>query len=159
MDWLQTAVGLGTGIVVATITSVLTVRLALRRFYAEKWWERKSTAYTAIIEAMHHVREQADSSFEAERRHVEIPPETEEILRRKMKEGLAQLRLHRDIGSLVVSDEATALLNKLLENLEASADEQSWIEYLVARMNAVTECMPQMRRIAKIDLRIDGLPR
>lgn len=49
MDWPTAAANLGVGIVVAVTTAVVTVRLALKRFYAESWWTRKYKAYRAGI--------------------------------------------------------------------------------------------------------------
>lgn len=160
MDWIQVAVNTGTGLLVGLITARVTVRYALRRFYAEKWWERKNAAYTAIIEAIHHIGEHADNNFEALRRDVEIPKDIEEDLTRKMREATAQLRLHRDVGSLVISQEATNRVNKLLSELEASATPgTTWLDHLLARINAVGECLTDVRRIACADLRLDELSR
>jgi hypothetical protein len=45
------------GIVVAITTSLIAVKLALRRFYSEKWWEQKLSAYTRIIEALSQMKD------------------------------------------------------------------------------------------------------
>jgi len=50
MDWVTTGINFAASIVVAVITARLTVHLAIKRFYAEKWWERRYSAYAAIIE-------------------------------------------------------------------------------------------------------------
>jgi hypothetical protein len=42
-------------LVVAVFTSIVTVQLALRRFHAERWWERKTDAYSRIVEALNVV--------------------------------------------------------------------------------------------------------
>lgn len=39
-------------IIIAIITSVVTVRLSLKQFYSQKWWEKKAEAYTNIIESL-----------------------------------------------------------------------------------------------------------
>jgi hypothetical protein len=41
------------------------VWLSLRRFYREKWWERKIAAYTAIMESLHHMKRDLDVSYDA----------------------------------------------------------------------------------------------
>jgi hypothetical protein len=40
-------------IVTAVVAAIVTVRLAIRRFYAERWWERKAIAYETLLGAMH----------------------------------------------------------------------------------------------------------
>lgn len=118
MDWLPPVVNLGSSIVVAIVTSMLTVRLALRRFYSEKWWERKSAAYMAIIEGLHHIREHADTNLVFSLRGKDLPPEGEKELTQELQEAMAQLRKHRDLGSFVVSDVAISLLNQLFSELD-----------------------------------------
>ena len=73
--WITLAINLVTGLVIALVTAVLTVKLALKRFYTENWWKRKSEAYGAIIEALHHVREYADTNFRFSLLGRELPPE------------------------------------------------------------------------------------
>src|SRR5439155_19344811 len=40
------------GLFVAIVTSLLTVRLAVWRFHSEKWWERKAELYSRLMEAL-----------------------------------------------------------------------------------------------------------
>src|SRR5438094_5124193 len=40
------------GLFIAAVTSILTVRLALWRFHSEKWWERKAELYSRLMEAL-----------------------------------------------------------------------------------------------------------
>src|SRR5258708_40148272 len=72
-------------VVVAVFTAVVTVRLALRRFYAEKSWERKSVAYGAVLEALHHVRNHADTNLTFSIRGKELPPPREQHMTNKMR--------------------------------------------------------------------------
>jgi hypothetical protein len=156
MNWtivLTSLVSLG----IAVVTSLLTVRLALRRFYSEKWWERKSAAYTAIIESMHHLREHADTNLVFETKDRKLPPEGEELLDRNLRQAMADLRKHRDIGSFVISEEAMNVLKSLFAELEKSVkigQLRSYIEYLDYRVGAVDQALAKMRDVAKRDLSI-----
>src|SRR6266536_1374619 len=49
------------GLVIAVVTAIITVRLALRRFYSERWWERKAQAYSDILEALYISQAYADA--------------------------------------------------------------------------------------------------
>lgn len=44
-----------TACITAPLAAGLTARFALHRFYAEKQWERKVAAYTAIFDALHDI--------------------------------------------------------------------------------------------------------
>ena len=43
-----------TTIMIAAVSSWITVQLSLRRFRTEKWWERRVAAYERLIEVLHH---------------------------------------------------------------------------------------------------------
>lgn len=153
--WLTGALTLSSGLIVAVVSSLLTVRLALRRFYSEKWWERKAAAYTAIMESMHHVREHADTHLAFELNGRELPADGKDKLDRELRQAVADLRRHRDVGSLVISAEATAALNELFQELEKSAQighERSFFEYLDYRVGALDRSLQNMRRMARQDL-------
>lgn len=154
MDWLPPVVNLGSSIVVAIVTSMLTVRLALKRFYSEKWWERKSAAYTAIIEGLHHIREHADTNLVFSLRGKDLPPEGEKELTQELQEAMAQLRKHRDLGSFVASDEAISLLNQLFSELDASTNTPHWQKHLEMKLAAVDKCLSGMRSVARNDLKL-----
>lgn len=49
---IQLAVGVG----IAVVTAYVAVLLAVRRFRAEKYWERKVNAYVDILTALHKVK-------------------------------------------------------------------------------------------------------
>ncbi len=147
------------GLIVAVVTSIVTVRLALRRFYSEKWWERKANAYAAIMESMHHVREHADTHLAFETRaQLPMPTEGEEKLKRELEEAIADLRKHRDVGSFLISDEAVAVLNALFQEFDKSAEigrERTFFEYLDYRVGALDRSLEEMRCVARKDLSLN----
>src|SRR5512140_1398437 len=114
MDWMGPLLSFGGSVVVAIIVAVLAVHLALRRFYTEKWWERKIAAYTAIIEALHHVRNHADTNLTFSMLGRELPEQGEKELTEKLQGAMAELRKQLDIGNFVLSEEAVAAMNKLM---------------------------------------------
>ncbi len=149
-------VNLGTSLVTAVVSSIIAVKLALRRFYSEKWWEKKCAAYSSIMEAIHNVREHADTNHAFSLRGKELPAVGDEQLTKKLQEAMAELRKQRDIGSFVISKEAVLLLNELFASLDASTRTESWQEHLQLKLAAVDKCLPEFRRIAKNDLNLTG---
>ena len=154
MDWVTPIVTFTTSVAVALISAVVAVKLALRRFYSEKWWERKSTAYASIIDAIHHVREHADTNLVFSLRGIDLPKDGEAELEKALQAAMAQLRKQRDIGSFVISNEAVAALNGLFAELETSTRTQSWQEHLEIKLAAVDKWLPELRRLAHSDLRL-----
>jgi len=62
---------------VAIITAIVTVQRSIRKFSAEKWWEKKAEAYEHIIGALHDHKAFSDTYLKAQDR-----------LRRYQKEAL-----------------------------------------------------------------------
>lgn len=141
-------------IFVAIVTSHVTVRLALRRFYAEKWWERKSAAYAAIIEALHHVRNHADTNLTFSMEQRELSDKDRNYLSQKLQQAMAELRLQLDVGDFVISDAAVAVMRKLMNELEGSTHADTWEQHLDIRLEAVNTCLTSMRLLARSDLRL-----
>jgi hypothetical protein len=141
-------------VVVAVFTAVVTVRLALRRFYAEKSWERKSVAYGAVLEALHHVRNHADTNLTFSMRGKELPPHGEQELTDKMRNAMAELRKQLDIGDFLLSESALLAMRELMSGLEASSATSNWQEHLELKLAAIDKCLDKMRRIARSDLRL-----
>jgi hypothetical protein len=153
--WPGTLAGFASNVIVAVIVAIITVRLALKRFYREKWWERKSAAYISLIEALHHVRDYADTHYTFALLRQDLPEDGAEKLREKMKEGLSELRKQRDIGDLILSPPAVLLVTTLLEELDDSARAGYWQEHLELRLVAIDKCLLQMRLVARGDLGVD----
>jgi hypothetical protein len=142
-------------VVVAIITAALTVRFALRRFYAEKWWERKSTAYASIIEALHHVRNHADTNLTFSLEGRDLPEQGKLQLTEKLQGAMAELRKQLDIGDFVLSEDAVAVMSKLMTELDESLKATNWEDHLELKLEAVDNCLISMRRIARKDLRLE----
>jgi hypothetical protein len=67
---------------------------------------------------------------------------------------MAQLGKQRDIGSFVVSEEAVRVLDDLFNELDVSTNTTDWQEHLRLKLAALNKCLPEMRRIARTDLRL-----
>lgn len=154
MEWTVPLLSFGSSVVVAIIVAKVTVHLALTRFYAEKWWERKIAAYAAIIEALHHVKSHADRNLAFSLRGRDLPEQDEQQLTDKLQIAMAELRKQLDIGDFMLSEEAVAAMNKLMAELGASEKTTDWHEHLEHTFDAVDICLSNIRPIARKDLRL-----
>lgn len=142
-------------IVAAVISAWITARLSLRKFYSEKQWERKSSAYSNIIEAMHHIREHADTNLAFKGKDLRIPAEGEKMLNDNLQKAMGDLRRNRDIGSFVISAKSVGVINWLFAELEKSVEigkNQSFFEYCDYRVGAVDEALGKIRDAAQREL-------
>lgn len=142
-------------IVAAVVSAWITARLSLRKFYSEKQWERKSSAYSSIIEAMHHIREHADTNLAFKGRDLRIPAEGEEMLNDNLQKAMRDLRRSRDIGSFVISAKSVGVINWLFAELDKSVEigkNQSFFEYCDYRVGVVDQALGEIRDAAQRDL-------
>lgn len=152
MNDLQPLINLLAGVPVALLTAWLTVKLALRRFQSEKWFERRVDAYMKVIEALHFMNNFTERRLRAAERGTEIPNDIEEELLASYDKGLSDLRKLTDIGALLFSPEAVAILDRLHTELRAVNNEQSWWEHLDAEHATISKSLRELRPIAKRDL-------
>lgn len=153
-DLLPSLGTLITGIIVAVVSARVTVHFALKRFHSQKWWERKAEAYAAIVEALHHVRNYADTHLAFLARGERLPEAGDKELTQKLKDAMSELRKRYDIGNFVISTEAVAAMNALMKELDESTQEESWHTHLDLKLDAVDKCLASMRELARTDLQL-----
>lgn len=138
---------------VAVVTAHLTVRLALKRFRAEKWFERRLDAYTKVIDSLHKMRLHGDQEIKMMRCGRELSDKLDEELRHMYSEGAAELRRLTDHGALVFSSEAVEILESLWSDIEAASREETWTEHIFSVDGAICSALADIRRVAKYDLK------
>jgi len=147
------ALNLLTGIVIATVSAWITVQLSLRRFRAEKWWERKADAYSKVIEALHNSKTSADHFLVAEIRGLKLPEDRDEEMRSRMRAAKDEILKAMDVGSFVLSKEALDRLRQYKRDTDEALKQNSLFEYLETNVTAAERCLNDIIEISKRDLR------
>lgn len=142
------------GIIIAAVSSLITVHLSLARFRSEKWWERKIEAYTKVIEAFHHVKSFSDKHLNAEIRGTELPNETDMEVRALSREAHKEIDKYTDIGSFIFSDEFYNKLKEYQKELgTVSSNSNGWVDYLINDQELTDRYLKELIQLAKTDLR------
>lgn len=152
MSDYQPLMSLVSGVPVAILTSWLTVKMSLSRFRSEKWFERRLDAYTKVIEALHFMNHCTETEMRAEMQGHEIDKDAKAELLSNYSKGRSELRRLTDMGALMFSIDAVALLDTLNNELFAASDAPSYWEHLDAENDAISKCLSELRPIAKRDL-------
>ena len=147
------ALNILTGILIAAISSWITVQLSLRRFRAEKWWERKADAYSKVIEALHNSKAFSDHFLNVEIEGGKLPEEREKELRSRGKVASDEILKTMDVGAFLLSDEALNRLRQYQKDADAASDQPEWFLYLEADLAAANKCLRDIIVIAKKDLK------
>ena len=150
-DW-QPVINIVAGIPVALLVAWVSVKLALRRFRSEKWFEKRVDAYTEVIGALHQMKHCTERQLRATRQGIDIPEEVEEELVSAYRKGLSELRRLTDMGALLFSSEAVTILDTLNNELKVATEEQAWWDHLDAEGAAISKALSDIRPIAKRDL-------
>ncbi len=138
--------------ITAIIASILTSWFALRRFYSEKWWDKKAEGYGAILESLHYIRRDFDEEMTALMRNREVPDDRKEELRVQYRAAKDELAKRIDIGQFVISEAAVAVLTTFQKELGPEKRADNWPEYIDGALAATNKALQQMRAIAKCDL-------
>ena len=100
------------------LASWLTVRLALRRFYTEKWWERKVQAYSEIIGSLAKMRICFDKWFDEDIELRKVSPEARKRVNEEYASARRVIENAEAVGSFIISEEAAKVLGSFLKELQ-----------------------------------------
>ena len=151
------------GLFVAAVTSMLTVRLALWRFHSEKWWERKAELYSRLMEGLFDMHSYNRQWLEDYELSIGEEDPAEEEKRKKHLDALWSRHQKAEdevekivvIGAFIVSDAVADDLMQLRKaNAAAMAELSHGDTYEVAGkcFNAIEDCLSRVREHAKEDL-------
>ena len=140
-------------IVVGVCTAIISVKLALRRYRAERWWERKAEAYSRIVEALHALMEYCSTMADADR-GVPYSEERKKELGDECHRAYLELRKATGIGAYIVSDEVAAVLAKLeaRPSVDPDGGRIPMFEIMDADFEAYKQALFEIRALAKKDL-------
>ena len=99
---------------------------ALRRFYREKVWERKTNAYTAIFEAIHDMGTWFDEHFDSMVRHKEISEEQQHELTTTYQTARKTFERRLTSETWLIPDD----IRKRLDDLQRPRLEQDRVELI-----------------------------
>lgn len=142
-------------VVIAGLSSWITVLLSLRKFRTEKWWEKKVEAYSNLLGAIHDEKAFAEENLFATKQNREISEAEDKELREKSKKSGAEIYRAMDVGAFYLSEQAIERLMKYKkESSEAGKDDNSWVSYLIEDLEATNSCLKSMIEIARNDLKV-----
>lgn len=154
-QWLTTIlISLLPSLIVGVCTAVISVRLALRRFHAERWWECKAEAYSRIVEALYHAMEYCASRSDEDMTGQQITPEREKELSEGYRHAYRELRKATSVGAYIISDEVVNVLSALEKRPRLDPNENPWFEIFDADCAAYRKALGDVRMLAKKDLKV-----
>jgi hypothetical protein len=143
-----------TSITAGLIAALVSVRLALRRFRSEKWWERKASVYSELFESLFHVKTYTEHLLQKIEEGAQFSEERMKELGGRSRAGRDGIRRAAVIGTFILNDEAAARLAKLVSDLDDPKHGLDLPEEIAADRDLVIEAIDDLRPIAKRDLSV-----
>ncbi|WP_139791164.1 hypothetical protein [Chromobacterium violaceum] len=139
-------------IVIATVSSWITVQLSRHKFRTEKWWEKKVSAYERVIDAFHSSKKFSSEHLDAVYKGHEVEEARDRELRKMAREARDEIIRASDVGAFILSAEAISILAKYEAESESLSRYESWQEYLDSDWSITHKYMKEFIAEAKRDL-------
>lgn len=141
--------GAAISVATAVVTSLLTVRLSVRQFQTQRWWEKKVEAYSQLVESLTSLKVVLDrwlSEAYGERRQSQSKDLNEQysLAARSLTRVAAQ-------GAFLVSEDAVKICKNVVRALDFES--QNIVEELEHSSTAVDAAIGELIELARRDLR------
>lgn len=145
-------------LIASVLTAILTVRLSLRQFYSQKWWEKKAETYSAIsadLSNLFFCIQELCSEAEGEK---EFDKHTRDTLSNEFTRRFKSLKKTAASGAYIVSNEVFEVLVSLIKSLENNyynQQKEPLSDFFGRDYKAIKSCKDNFNKLAKKDLNIN----
>jgi hypothetical protein len=141
------------GMAIAVLSAWITVRLAIRRFHQERWWEKKESAYSSLLEVLHRFNRYASLHYDRQFMDQETSDEDKATLEAEWQKTNREYERLRDLASLHLSENAMSILDEY-DKRKREARNEDFFKWIEDDLAAATNCLEQLKRAAKEDLKV-----
>ncbi len=138
---------------VAIITSIITVRLSIKQFYKQKWWEKKADTYSKIIEELSYMQFYFSEIFDEGINIKKLSEEDRKEFKKKYKKSKQLIFKSYAAGSYIISSNSIKALERLIKELEEEKMNCHFVENYDRWYGATKDCIKTIREEAKKDLK------
>ncbi|MFF2484610.1 hypothetical protein [Paenibacillus sp. NPDC058071] len=105
-------------VIVAMISSYITVRLSKSQFYSQKWWEKKEEAYSNLIEQISYLLYYFEKYSEHSIGIIEISEQERKQMEEEYRVVQKAVKKSAAVGSFIVSELSAKALTELIKELD-----------------------------------------
>ncbi|MEH6555897.1 hypothetical protein [Pseudoalteromonas tetraodonis] len=128
--------------------------LASRRFRNEYWWQKKSVAYSELVEALHNMRWPSSEHIEAGVEHRDLSDEYSQELWQEFRKARKVVWKITESSSFLISSEVLKAVQKMERGLSNARNADSWFEHLDEQEYAIDSCLEKVKEIGTKELDI-----
>jgi len=140
------------GVLISIVTATVTVNLSLRRFYSERFWERKMDVYSSIFDALYRLKRYYILKRDTETGKRVLPNGKLALLEHEWEDGDMELGKAIDVGSFLISGDAVQCLRDYRDRTRWTLDDADMEELVNQELGPLTDCIESLILIAHRDL-------
>ena len=144
-----------TSAMTAPLAAWLAAHFALRRFYSEKVWERKTAAYSSIFDALHDMRRWFEEHLRACEEANKISDEAQNNLSADYREAEGRLARQLDRERWLLPSICSEQLVRMRRELDAADMSHDWVAHLDTGWRAINSALEDVTSLAGNDLKVD----
>jgi hypothetical protein len=138
--------------VIAILGAFLAAHLSTLRFRTEKWWERKASAYSELVEALHHMKWYPSEHIDAAIENRELPDEDKADYWKQYKDARRNVWKIADSASFLVSPKVNKAIVEMERELGEARTAEWWFEHAEQQYAAIQKCLDQVKGLARQEL-------
>jgi len=158
IDWKNILISVLLSLIPVIAVAFLTVRLSLRQFYSQKWWEKKIETYSSIIGDLSNLLYCVGELFDEAWGIKEFNDNRNRALSKNYIKSIESLKKAVSLGAFIISEKVFKELNSLTLILDHYEDYNSQKEalsdYYAKKDTIIKEYFGKIRKLAKKDLKI-----
>jgi hypothetical protein len=140
------------GLIISIITAFLTVKLSIKQFTSQRWWEKKVESYSKIIENLSNLQFCFEEWLSYAYNEKELGKEAIEKLNKNHEQAREKIKLISAIGAFAISKEASGVLSELVSEIDKPEYEDTWVEQLESDLGNIKKRIVKIVELAKVDL-------
>lgn len=144
------------GIFTAILASYLAAKWSLKKFYSEKWWERKEHAYVEIIGTLYDLIQYCEIKQEDYGQGTGYSEEKETEFRKRYNQAYWKMKKATDIGAFVISPQAETILKELRDRPRLEWNENPPWEIYEQEYEYHRKALDKIVQVAKDDLNVNS---
>ncbi len=148
-------IGLVPSSIVAILTAWITVKLSIRQFSSQRWWEKKADAYNEILSHLSNLDFAYQEWIDEEEEGTEYTEEHQKRLRELVTPAIQRVHTADAVGAFYVSAKAVRALHSCATTLRRPVhDGDDWYSHIIDAQASVKKAIETIRSEAKTDLNI-----
>lgn len=138
-------------LITSTLSAIITVKLSIKQFRTQKWWELKANAYSNVLESLSYLQYYFSQWFDHSVGNIKISDAHQKELLNKYNSVIESVT--KSAATYILNDEASTALTKLIREVENKSFSHRMANDFDECCGLVNECINIVRENATKELK------